>query len=228
MVILYTFRPSMHTLTEENYLKAIYRIYESTGDSVSTTAIAEKLQINAASVTDMFKKLGQQKLVVYEKSRGVKPTDKGKKVALQILRKHRLWETFMVEKLKFSWDEVHEVAEQLEHVHSDILIERLDQLLGYPKFDPHGDPIPDKNGKLPAQDSILLSQGKLGQAYRVSGVSENSDAFLKYLNKIGLVPGSQITIVEVEEFDGSMKLRIDNKTDIILSKQAAENLAVVS
>jgi DtxR family transcriptional regulator, Mn-dependent transcriptional regulator len=169
----------MHTLTEENYLKAIYRIYESTGDSVSTTAIAEKLQINAASVTDMFKKLGQQKLVVYEKSRGVKPTDKGKKVALQILRKHRLWETFMVEKLKFSWDEVHDVAEQLEHVHSEILIERLDQLLGYPKFDPHGDPIPDKNGKLPAQDSILLSQGKLGQAYRVSGVSENSDAFLK-------------------------------------------------
>ncbi|MEJ1237015.1 metal-dependent transcriptional regulator [Chryseolinea sp. T2] len=218
----------MHTLTEENYLKAIYRIYESTGDSVSTTAIAEKLQINAASVTDMFKKLGQQKLVVYEKSRGVKPTDKGKKVALQILRKHRLWETFMVEKLKFSWDEVHEVAEQLEHVHSDILIERLDQLLGYPKFDPHGDPIPDKNGKLPAQVSILLSQGKIGHPYRISGVSENTDAFLKYLNKIGLAPGSHVSIVEIEEFDGSMKLSIDNKKEIILSRQAAENLSVVS
>jgi len=218
----------MHTLTEENYLKAIYRIHESTGDSVSTTAIAEKLQINAASVTDMFKKLGQQKLVVYEKSRGVKPTDKGRKVALQIMRKHRLWETFMVEKLKFSWDEVHDVAEQLEHVHSDILIERLDQLLGYPKFDPHGDPIPDKNGKLPAQASILLSQGKIGQAYRISGVSENSDAFLKYLNKIGLAPGSQISIIEVEEYDGSMKLLIDGKEKIILSRQAAENISVVS
>lgn len=218
----------MHTLTEENYLKAIYRINESTGDSVSTTAIAEKLQINAASVTDMFKKLGQQKLVVYEKSRGVKPTEKGKKVALQILRKHRLWETFMVEMLKFSWDEVHDVAEQLEHVHSDILIERLDQLLGYPKFDPHGDPIPDKHGKLPAQASILLSQGKIGQAYRISGVTENSDAFLKYLNKIGLAPGSQVTIVDVEEFDGSMKLRINNKSEIVLSQQAAENLAVVN
>lgn len=218
----------MHTLTEENYLKAIYRIYESTGDSVSTTAIAEKLQINAASVTDMFKKLGQQKLVVYEKSRGVRPTDKGKKVALQILRKHRLWETFMVEKLKFSWDEVHEVAEQLEHVHSDILIERLDQLLGYPKFDPHGDPIPDKNGKLPAQVSILLSQGKIGQPYRVSGVAENTDAFLKYLNKIGLAPGSEVSIVEIEEFDGSMKLLIDNNKEIMLSRQAAENLSVVS
>jgi DtxR family Mn-dependent transcriptional regulator len=218
----------MHTLTEENYLKAIYRIYESTGDSVSTTAIAEKLQINAASVTDMFKKLGQQKLVVYEKSRGVKPTDKGRKVALQILRKHRLWETFMVEKLKFSWDEVHDVAEQLEHVHSDILIDRLDQLLEYPRFDPHGDPIPDKNGKLPAQSSILLSQGKIGQAYRISGVSENSDAFLKYLNKIGLAPGSQVTIVETEEFDGSMRLLVDNKKEITLSKQAAENLSVAS
>lgn len=218
----------MHTLTEENYLKAIYRIYESTGDSVSTTAIAEKLQINAASVTDMFKKLGQQKLVVYEKSRGVKPTDKGKKVALQILRKHRLWETFMVEKLKFSWDEVHEVAEQLEHVHSDILIERLDQLLGYPKFDPHGDPIPDSNGKLPAQVSILLSQGKIGHPYRVSGVAENTDAFLKYLNKIGLAPGSEVSIVEIEEFDGSMKLLIDNSKEITLSRQAADNLSVVS
>lgn len=218
----------MHTLTEENYLKAIYRIYESTGDSVSTTSIAEKLQINAASVTDMFKKLGQQKLVVYEKSRGVKPTDKGKRVALQILRKHRLWETFMVDKLKFSWDEVHDVAEQLEHVHSDILIERLDQLLGFPKFDPHGDPIPDKNGKLPVQTSILLSQGKVGQAYRISGVSENSDSFLKYLNKIGLAPGSSVKIIEVEEFDGSMKLLVDNKKEIVLSQQGASNLSVVN
>lgn len=218
----------MNTLTEENYLKAIYRIYESTGDSVSTTAIAEKLQINAASVTDMFKKLGQQKLVMYEKSRGVKPTDKGRKVALQILRRHRLWETFMVEKLKFSWDEVHEVAEQLEHVHSEILIERLDQLLGHPKFDPHGDPIPDKNGKMPVQTSILLSQGKIGQTYRISGVSENSDAFLKYLNKVGLGPGSFVTIMEVEEFDGSMKLRVDDAKEIILSQQAGANLSVIS
>ncbi len=216
----------MHTLTEENYLKAIYRIYESTGDSVSTTAIAEKLQINAASVTDMFKKLGQQKLVVYEKSRGVKPTEKGKKAALQIVRKHRLWETFMVEKLKFSWDEVHEVAEQLEHIHSEILIERLDQLLGYPKFDPHGDPIPDKNGKLPVQTSILLTEGKPGKVYSVSGVAENSDAFLKYLNKIGLTPGSAIEILDIEEFDGSMKVRIDNKHEVMLSKQAASNLSV--
>jgi DtxR family Mn-dependent transcriptional regulator len=217
----------MHTLTEENYLKAIYRIFESTGETVSTNAIAENLEINAASVTDMFKKLGQQKLVVYEKSKGVKPTDKGKKIALHIIRKHRLWETFMVEKLKLSWDEVHEIAEQLEHVHSDLLIERLDELLNYPKFDPHGDPIPDKNGKLPELKSILLSEAKPGSSYKISGVGKNSDAFLKYLKKIGLVPGGMITVKEVEEYDGSMKILVmDTKTEVTLSKEATSNLLV--
>ncbi|MEJ7642979.1 MAG: metal-dependent transcriptional regulator [Chryseolinea sp.] len=216
----------MHTLTEENYLKTIYRLFESSGDSVSTTAIAERLQINAASVTDMFKKLAQQKLVLYEKSRGVKPTEKGKKVALHILRKHRLWETFMVEKLRFSWDEVHEVAEQLEHIHSEILIERLDQLLGYPKFDPHGDPIPDKNGKMPLVTAILLSDAKVGTWYKITGVAENSDRFLKYLNKLGLAQGSSFIVQELEEYDGSMKLMLQDKNELVLSKEAAANLYV--
>jgi DtxR family Mn-dependent transcriptional regulator len=217
----------MHTLTEENYLKAIYRIFESNGEAVSTNAIAENLQINAASVTDMFKKLGQQKLVVYEKSKGVKPTEKGKKIALQIIRKHRLWETFMVEKLKLSWDEVHEIAEQLEHVHSDLLIERLDQLLNYPKFDPHGDPIPDKNGKLPVLKSILLSEAKPGQSYKITGVRKNSDAFLKYLKKIGLSLGGMIKVKELEEYDGSMRIElVDSNTDVMLSKEATSNLLV--
>jgi DtxR family transcriptional regulator, Mn-dependent transcriptional regulator len=217
----------MHTLTEENYLKAIYRIFESTGETVSTNAIAENLQINAASVTDMFKKLGQQKLVVYEKSKGVKPTDKGKKIALQIIRKHRLWETFMVEKLKLSWDEVHEIAEQLEHVHSDLLIERLDQLLNYPKFDPHGDPIPDKNGKLPVLKSILLSDAKAGSSYKITGVGKNSDSFLKYLKKIGLQLGEMIQVKEIEDYDGSMKIQLmSTKVDVMLSKEATANLLV--
>jgi DtxR family Mn-dependent transcriptional regulator len=216
----------MHTLTEENYLKTIYRLCETTGDSVSTTAIAEKLQINAASVTDMFKKLAQQKLVLYEKSRGVKPTEKGKKIALHILRKHRLWETFMVEKLRFSWDEVHEVAEQLEHIHSEILIERLDQLLGYPKFDPHGDPIPDKNGKMPIVTAILLSEAKVGMWYKITGVAENSDRFLKYLNKLGLSQGSSLMVREFEEYDGSMKVALQDESELVLGKEAAENLYV--
>jgi DtxR family Mn-dependent transcriptional regulator len=217
----------MHTLTEENYLKAIYRIFEQSGEIVSTTAIAEILEINAASVTDMFKKLGQQKLVDYEKSKGVKPTEKGKKVALQIVRKHRLWETFLVDKLKFSWDEVHDIAEQLEHVRSETLIERLDKLLNFPKFDPHGDPIPDKNGKLPELNSILLSEGKKGSSYRITGVGKDSDAFLKYLKKMGLALGSTIRVSEIEEYDGSMKIQIqDSKSELMLSREATSNLLV--
>ena len=217
----------MHTLTEEDYLKAIYRIFESSGETVSTNAIAENLQINAASVTDMFKKLGQQKLVVYEKSKGVKPTEKGKKVALQIIRKHRLWETFMVEKLNLSWDEVHEIAEQLEHVHSELLIERLDQLLNFPKFDPHGDPIPDKSGKLPALKSILLSDAKPGCSYKITAVGKNSVTFLKYLNKIGLNLGGVIKVQEIEEYDGSMKVQVmATDAELMLSKEATSNLFV--
>ncbi|HEY5825567.1 MAG TPA: metal-dependent transcriptional regulator [Cyclobacteriaceae bacterium] len=217
----------MHTLTEENYLKAIYHISESIGESVSTKSIAETLTVNAASVTDMFKKLGDQKLVIYEKSKGVKLTEKGKKVALQIIRKHRLWETFLVEKLEFSWDEVHEIAEQLEHVHSDLLIERLDELLNYPKFDPHGGPIPDKQGRIPELKSILLSEAKVGTTYRISGVGKNSDAFLKYLNKTGLTLGQFIKIKEIEEFDGSMKIQlITNKSELMLSREATSNLFV--
>ena len=217
----------MHTLTEENYLKAIYRIFESSGETVSTNAIAENLQINAASVTDMFKKLGQQKLVVYEKSKGVKPTEKGKKIALQIIRKHRLWETFMVEKLKLSWDEVHEIAEQLEHVHSELLIERLDHLLNFPKFDPHGDPIPDRNGKLPVLKSILLAEAKPGNSYKITAVGKNSDTFLKYLNKIGLSIGGVIKVREIEEYDGSMKVQVmATDTELMLSKEATANLFV--
>jgi len=217
----------MHTLTEENYLKAIYRIFESSGETVSTNAIAENLQINAASVTDMFKKLGQQKLVVYEKSKGVKPTEKGKKIALQIIRKHRLWETFMVEKLKLSWDEVHEIAEQLEHVHSELLIERLDHLLNFPKFDPHGDPIPDRNGKLPVLKSILLAEAKPGNSYKITAVGKNSDTFLKYLNKISLSIGGVIKVREIEEYDGSMKVQVmATDTELMLSKEATANLFV--
>ena len=132
----------------------------------------------------------------------------------------------MVEKLRFSWDEVHEVAEQLEHIHSEILIERLDQLLGYPKFDPHGDPIPDKNGKMPLVTAILLSDAKVGTWYKISGVVENSDRFLKYLNKLGLAQGSSLIVREFEEYDGSMKLALQDDSELVLSKEAAANLYV--
>lgn len=218
----------MLTQTEENYIKAIFHLQGDNGDAVSTKSISETQQVNAASVTDMFKRLGEQKMVVYEKSRGVRLTDKGRKNALRIIRKHRLWETFLVEKLKFSWDEVHEVAEQLEHVHSDLLIEKLDTLLNYPKFDPHGDPIPDANGRMTDVKSIVLTEAKLGQTYKIFTVNDDSPAFLKYLNKIGLSLGDSIKVKEIEEFDGSMKIQLSNKSEIILSNQAALQLFVKS
>jgi len=213
------------TRTEENYIKAIFHL-EAADDTVSTKAISESLQLNAASVTDMFKKLGEQKLVVYEKSKGVRLTEKGRKSALKIIRRHRLWETFLFEKLKFSWDEVHEVAEQLEHVHSDLLIEKLDALLNYPRVDPHGDPIPDVNGKMLESKAISLVQAKTGQFYKVAMVKADSTTFLKYVNKIGLSLGDVIKIKEVEEFDGSMRIQLSGKNEIVLSRQAALQLFV--
>jgi DtxR family transcriptional regulator, Mn-dependent transcriptional regulator len=130
------------TLSEENYLKAIYHLSKEEDESVSTNALAERLETTAASVSDMLKKLAKKELIEYKKYQGVNISEKGKRVALQIIRKHRLWEVFLVEKLSFNWDEVHEIAEQLEHIDSPTLVKRLDEFLGYPKFDPHGDPIP--------------------------------------------------------------------------------------
>jgi DtxR family transcriptional regulator, Mn-dependent transcriptional regulator len=216
----------MLTLTEENYIKAIFRAEANSGQPVSTKSISEIQQVNAASVTDMFKKLSDQKLVIYEKSRGVKLTDKGRKCALMIVRKHRLWETFLVEKLKFAWDEVHDVAEQLEHINSDLLIEKLDALLNYPKFDPHGDPIPDVNGKMPDLKSIRLSEAKVGAQYKLCGVTNHSQAFLKYLNKIGITLGDSFEVKEIEDFDHSVTLQLSDR-QIVLSKDSAGSLMVL-
>ena len=214
------------TLTEENYIKAIYRAEANSGQVVSTKSISEIQQVNAASVTDMFKKLSDQKLVVYEKSRGVKLTEKGKKSALKIIRKHRLWETFLVEKLKFAWDEVHDVAEQLEHINSDLLIEKLDALLNYPKFDPHGDPIPDANGRMPDSKSILLADAKVGGQYKFFGVTNDSQSFLKYVNKVGITMGDVLEVKEIEEFDRSVTILLGDDRRITLSKDAAGSLMV--
>lgn len=146
----------MNSLTEENYIKAIYKLCEKSADAVSTNAIAEKMHTKAASVSDMLKKLSKKKLINYRKYQGVTLTAKGEKLALAIVRKHRLWELFLVQKLNFKWDEVHDIAEQLEHIQSDELVKRIDKFLDHPKFDPHGDPIPDVNGKLHPQRSRLL------------------------------------------------------------------------
>lgn len=218
----------MTTSTEENYLKAIYHLSTGNQNSVLTSAIAGSLSTSSASVTDMIKKLSEKNMVEYERYHGVRITRKGEKVALSIIRRHRLWEVFLMDKLKFKWDEVHDLAEELEHVSSDELTKRLDAFLGFPKFDPHGDPIPDTNGKVHSNGQVLLSEITKKGKYILSGVNDHSPSFLQYLEKKGLIPGSTFSIVEMDEFDNSMQIIFTNKKSIFISKEVSKNLLVRS
>src|ERR1043165_876273 len=191
----------MTSFTEENYLKAIYKLIEQQGEAVSTNSIAERMSTKAASVTDMLRKLADKKLINYQKYQGVTLTAKGEKVALNIIRKHRLWEMFLLEKLDFKWDEVHDVAEQLEHINSDKLIAQIDKFLNYPKTDPHGDPIPDANGKIQVPKSKMLSSFRKNDNLVMTGVVDHSASFLQYLDRSGLALGNEIKIKEVTAFD---------------------------
>jgi len=201
----------MISFTEENYLKAIYHLSEGGEKAVMTNELAEAMQTKAASVTDMVKKLSAKSLIAYERYYGVKITTLGKQTALQIIRKHRLWETFLVEKLGFTWDEVHAVAEQLEHIQSPQLINKLDAFLGHPKADPHGDPIPDANGKLKAQSLVGLDQIPAGKRATIVTVKDSDAELLKYLDKIGAKPGKTIHVLRREAFDKSVEVQIDKK-----------------
>jgi DtxR family transcriptional regulator, Mn-dependent transcriptional regulator len=216
----------MLSFTEENYLKAIYRLSEGGTKSVLTNAIAEAMNTKAASVTDMLKKLSGKSLISYEKYYGVKITKGGRSAALMVVRKHRLWETFLVEKLNFNWDEVHDVAEQLEHIQSPLLIEKLDSFLGYPSVDPHGHPIPDKHGKIQEVKHIPLSELQLKKKTHIRSVKNGSPAFLQYLSKIGIYIGAGVIILEKVEFDGSLEVMIDGKKKAFISRDAAVNLLV--
>ncbi|MEM1408001.1 MAG: metal-dependent transcriptional regulator [Bacteroidota bacterium] len=214
----------MLSFAEENYLKAIYHLAEQSGQSVSTNAIADELNTKAASVTDMIKRLSSKGVLSYQKYRGVYVSEAGKIAALQVIRKHRLWETFLVAKLKFNWDEVHEVAEQLEHIKSPLLIKRLDEFLGHPKFDPHGDPIPDENGEYKEKPKTPLFELQIEQSGIVVTVQDDSPAFLQYLDKIGIYIGAKIKVVDKVEFDGSMEIQIDGRKTNFISKQVSENI----
>lgn len=212
--------------TEENYLKAIFNLDTDGDKGVSTNSIAQALETKASSVTDMLKKLADKKLVSYKKYYGVKLTDEGKKVAIYTIRKHRLWEVFLVEQLNFSWDEVHEIAEQLEHIQSEELMNRLDDFLGNPKYDPHGDPIPNKNGIIDdSRETIKLSEATFNSKYQVVGVSDSSSVFLQYLQSCELMLGTEVLVEERYEFDGSIKIHYNNSSKNI-SNQVAENLIV--
>ncbi len=216
----------MHSYTEENYLKAIYKLLEKNKDVVTTNSIAEKLKTKAASVTDMLGKLSAKKLIHYKKYQGVTLTDAGKKVAINIIRKHRLWEMFLVEKLNFKWDEVHEVAEQLEHIQSEKLIKQVDRFLNHPKFDPHGDPIPDANGKFSEKKSYLLSNMKKNDRCIMTGIIDHSNHFLRYLGSIGICPGNEINIKKVQDYDASLFISTSKKKNLFISKDVAKNILV--
>lgn len=215
----------MVTLTEENYIKSIYHLGKLGVDIVSTNAIANDIETKASSVTDMVKKLSDKGYVDYKKYQGVTLTEKGKEVAISIVRKHRLWEVFLVEKLNFSWDEIHEVAEQLEHIKSEKLIKQLDAFLEFPTHDPHGDPIPDAKGKIKKIDKILLSQAQVGDFCICVGVVDSSSEFLKYLDKNNIALGSKLKILQKETFDNSVTIKVGTK-EFIVSNIIANNLFV--
>jgi DtxR family Mn-dependent transcriptional regulator len=213
------------TFSEENYLKTIYHLTNLSDSEVSTNAIAEMMETKASSVTDMLKKLSEKDLVNYKKYQGVSLTEKGSLIAKMIVRKHRLWEVFLVEKLDFPWDEVHDIAEQLEHIKSEELINKLDDFLGNPTEDPHGDPIPDAQGRMAKMDKQLLSDLAVNQIGICVGVKDSSADFLKYLDKQEIALGSKIEIISKETFDLSIKIKIYNK-ELTISNKIASNLFV--
>jgi DtxR family transcriptional regulator, Mn-dependent transcriptional regulator len=216
----------MTSSAEENYLKAIYKLHEKSGGMVTTSALAESLQISAASVTDFIKKMAVKKQVSYEKSKGVKLTEKGRLMAVNIIRKHRLWEVWLVNKLGFRWDQVHDIAEQLEHVISDELIAQLDRHLGYPTTDPHGDLIPDASGRFAKNSSRPLLNCNAGDKVRFIGVAEHSNSFLQLLTKNNIALGDEMVLLAIEEFDYSCKVQIGKKNHLF-SKEVVKNLLVI-
>ncbi|WP_420401655.1 metal-dependent transcriptional regulator [Flagellimonas sp.] len=213
------------TRSEENYIKTIFHLGGNKSIPIATNAIAEQMETKPSSVTDMAKKLAEKGLVHYKKYQGVSLTEIGIKTALSIIRKHRLWEVFLVKKLDFTWDEVHEVAEQLEHIKSEKLIDKIDELLDFPKFDPHGDPIPSKDGKFMIRDKQLLSDVPVDTEGVCVGVKDTSPTFLKFLDKNNIALGNTIRILEKEEFDQSLHIQMDGK-ELHISHQIASNLYV--
>ncbi len=216
----------MHfTISEENYIKGIFHLQQETG-LVNTNSLAAEMHTRAASVTDMLKKLKAKKLLQYEKYKGFKLNEAGLKAALVVVRKHRLWEFFLVDKLKFDWDSVHAIAEELEHISSEELVNRLAQFLGDPAFDPHGDPIPDKHGSIPVIYQKILSTVPLKKSVTVSAVSNQSTQMLEMLKHYHIALGTQLMILKKFEFDGSLEIKVLKQNACIISEQVAKNIFV--
>ena len=215
----------MLTHSEENYLKAIYHLSLIEDNGVSTNAIAQKMNTKASSVTDMIKKLSEKGFMNYQKYQGVTLTKEGKMTAKMVIRKHRLWEVFLVEKLDFSWDEVHIVAEELEHIKSEKLINKLDAFLGFPKEDPHGDPIPNAKGEVFISEKFLLNEMDANQICICVGVKDTSSEFLQYLDRQNIALGKTIIIKSKESFDNSMVIEVNN-SELMISNKIANNILV--
>jgi DtxR family Mn-dependent transcriptional regulator len=215
----------MRNETIENYLKTIYNLSSDNSVLVSNKALADKLELSPATVTEGLRKLDELKYVIYEKSYGTRLTASGAKMALGIVRRHRIWETYLVKELGFGWDEVHEIAEELEHIKNDKLIKKLASILGNPTYDPHGDPIPDEKGKIKASNFIRLSEAKVKTTYTIMGVTDHSTSFLKYLERHQLLIGASIQIKSIEEFDHSILL-LCHKRDVLISPKVADTIIV--
>ena len=213
------------TQTEENYLKAIYSLAYANSNKVSTTLISEELNTKASSVTDMVQKLADKDLVDYKKYQGVSLTAIGRKIAVEIVRKHRLWEVFLLNKLHYNWDEVHDLAEQLEHIKSETLIDKLEAFLEFPTHDPHGDPIPDKEGNIEHHNDTMLSSVETGKSCVVIGIKDSSDSFLKYLDKLHIQLGNTLKVISKEPFDNSMLVKTETAS-ISISNQISKNLFI--
>lgn len=211
---------------EENYLKAIFKVSNEEKRPASTNGIAAELETTPAAVSDMVKRLSAKELVNHRRHRGVTLSEKGENVATRLVRKHRLWEVFLCNILEFSWHEVHDIAEQLEHIQSPELVKRLDRFLGHPKFDPHGDPIPDAEGNFAERKQMLLSGLPVGKKAVVVGVTEHSPSFLQYLDRMKLGLGVEVEMVEIFEFDGSATLRLVGEKELTVSEKVCENLLV--
>jgi DtxR family transcriptional regulator, Mn-dependent transcriptional regulator len=212
--------------TEENYLKEIFKIYNQTKDMVPANKLAKELDLSAPAVSEMLLKLESKKLITYTKYKGIQLTAKGNTKAIAIIRKHRLWEYFLVEKLQYSWEEVHDIAEQLEHIQSETLVDKLDLFLGQPQFDPHGDPIPDKNGKFPNVKTISLASAMLKTSYEISGIEEHSKPFLNFCQDNGLKPKRKIKIISKNTYDGSISVIVDGKQQTQLSESTAKKIFI--
>lgn len=219
----------MTSFTEENYLKALFHIASDKKNSleVGTNELAAYLNVKPSSVNSMLKKLKEKELISYEKYGKITLTVSGKQKAISIIRKHRLWETFLYEKLDFTWDEVHEIAEELEHISSDKLVERLDKFLAFPQFDPHGDPIPNKHGEFKQLNRMTLFECKVGSRCKMVAVKDNSAVFLKYVVSIGLGLDNEIEIISSNEFDASRNIRVNGK-EVTVSQKFAENIYIIA